>query len=147
MSDWVLVFLGVIALASLTQTAFLVVLALEGRKLAAKVDALRDRFEKDLHPSLVSLQRISGNLEEVSELGVQGARRIDRALQDTLDKVESATEQIRNFLVRPLGPIGEVTAFVKGVKRGYDVYRQLRGYDGGRRGSSRSYAEDEHLFI
>ena len=148
MNTWVLVFLGVIALASLTQTLFLVVLALESKRIAARVDELRDRFEKDLRPSLASLQRISGNLAEISDMGAQSARRIDRVLADTLDKVESATEQVKNFLVRPPAPIGDVAAFVKGVKRGYDVYRQLRGYDGGRRGSSRRYeAEDEHLFI
>ena len=147
MSPWALVFLGVIALASLTQAAFLVVLALQSRRLAASVDELRARVEKDLRPSLESLSRITRNLAEDSDLGVLQARRIDAALADTLDKVEAATEAVRRFVVRPVGPLAEVNAFFKGVKRGFEVYNHLRGFEKGSRGASRSYTEDEHLFI
>jgi hypothetical protein len=147
MSGWVLVFLGILALSSLTQTIFLIVLALESRRVAARVDELRERVEKDLRPSLESLARISKNIAEISDLGVLQARRIDAVLADTLDKVEATTETLRQFVVRPPAPLGDVFAFLKGVRRGLAVYSQLRGFDGGTRGQARSYAEDEHLFI
>jgi hypothetical protein len=148
MNGWLVVFLGILALSSLTQTVFLVVLALEGRRASARVSALQDRIEKDLRPSLESLARVSKNFAEVSELGVQQAQRIDAALTDTLEKVESTTEAVRQFVLRPLGPIGEIVAVLKGVRRGVQVYNQLRGFDGGvARGKSRAYADDEHLFI
>jgi hypothetical protein len=147
LSDWALVFLGVIALASLAQTVFLVVLALESRRMAARVQELRDRFEKDLRPSLDNLSRLSRNLAEISDLGVVQARRVDEAVADTLDKVKDTTESIRRFLVRPLAPLGDILAFLRGVRRGVEVYNQLRGMDGGARPQPRSYSEDEHLFI
>jgi hypothetical protein len=146
-SDWVLVFLGVMAAASLAQTAFLIVLTLESRRMAARVQGLSDRIEKDLRPSLDNLSRITRNLAELSDIGVVQARRVDDALADTLDKVKGTTESFRKFLVRPLAPLGDILAFLRGVRRGIEVYNQLRGYDGGRRGQTRSYSEDEHLFI
>ncbi len=147
MSDWALVFLGVIAVASLAQTTFLIVLTLESRRLAARVQGLSDRIEKDLRPSLDNLSRITRNLAELSDLGVVQARRVDDALADTLEKVKHTTESFRKFLVRPLAPLGDILAFLRGVRRGIEVYNQLRGFDGGRRGQTRSYSEDEHLFI
>jgi hypothetical protein len=147
MNSWALIFLGILALSSLTQTVFLVVLALESRRIAARVDELRERFEKDLRPSLLSLAQISKNVAEISDLGVLQARRIDAALADALDKFESTTEELRKFVVRPLAPLADVFAFLKGIRRGIAVYNQLRGFDGGTRGEPRSYAEDEHLFI
>ncbi len=147
MSPWVLVFLGILALSSLTQTAFLIVLTLESRRMAARVDELRERVEKDLRPSLESLARITKNVAEISDLGVLQARRIDVALVDTLDKFEATTDTLRKFVLRPLAPLGDILAFLKGVRRGLAVYNQLRGFDGGTRGQARSYAEDEHLFI
>jgi hypothetical protein len=147
MNSWALVFLGILALSSLTQTVFLVVLALQSRRIAARVDELRERFEKDLRPSLLSLAEISRNVAEISDLGVLQARRIDAAMADALDKFEAATETLRKFVVRPLAPLADVLALFKGVRRGIAVYNQLRGFDGRTRGEPRSYAEDEHLFI
>lgn len=147
MNGWVVVFLGILALSSLAQTLFLIVLALESRRAAARVNELQQRVEKDLRPSLESLARISKNMAELSELGVLQARRIDAALADALDKFEDTAEQLRKFVVKPLAPLAEILAILKGVRRGLAVYNQLRGFDGGTRGQARSYAEDEHLFI
>ena len=147
MNGWVVVFLGILALSSLAQTLFLIVLALESRRAAARVSELQQRVEKDLRPSLESLARISKNMAELSELGVLQARRIDAALADALDKFEDTAEQLRKFVVKPLAPLAEILAILKGVRRGLAVYNQLRGFDGGTRGQARSYAEDEHLFI
>jgi hypothetical protein len=147
METWGVVFLGVIAAASLVQAAFLLGLAREGRRLTRRLDALQDRLEREIKPTLDQLTRVSRNFGEVSDLVVLQARRIDDVLADTLDKVEATTEVLRNFITRPLGPLADVVAFLKGLRRGLEVYRQLGGFDSVRRGSPHAYAEDEHLFI
>jgi len=148
MSDWVTIFLGVIALGSLTQMAVLVLLFLESRKAVRRLDALQLRVEKDLRPALEGLARISRNLAEVSDLAVLEARRVDVAVADVIDQFQELTRDIRSTLVRPLGPLVDILAFVKGVQRGIQVYRQLGGFDARERGAHRHYAEeDEHLFI
>lgn len=148
MSDWVTIFLGVIALGSLTQMAVLVLLFLESRRVARRLDTLQLRVEKDLRPSLEGLARISRNLAEISDLAVLEARRVDVAVADVVDQFQELTREIRSTFVRPLGPLVDVIAFVKGVQRGIQVYRQLGGFEARERGAHRHYAEeDEHLFI
>jgi hypothetical protein len=149
MESWAVVFLGVIALASLAQTVFLIALAVAGRRLARRVDEIHERFDREVRPSLESFSRVSRNLAEISDLATLQARRIDGVLADTLDKVEDATGHIRRFLLRPLGPLADIAAVIKALRRGLDVYHKLRGLDTPKRVPTRRMAagEDEHLFI
>ena len=66
-----------------------------------------------------------------------------------LDKVEDVSGIVRRFVLRPLGPLGDVAAVIKAVRRGLDVYHRLRGLDSPKRVAPRRMAagEDEHLFI
>lgn len=142
-----LAFLGVIALASAVQAVFIVGLMVYGRRMARRLDELQDRLEREIRPSLEALSRVTRNLGEVSDLAVLQARRLDDLLADTVGKIEEGTELVRRLVLRPLGPLVEVTAFFKGIRRGLQVFHQLRGGDSPRRASARRYAEDEHLFI
>jgi hypothetical protein len=149
MESWAVVFMGVVAVGSLVQTLFVVALALAVQRLARRVDDNHDRFERELRPSLAGISRISRNLAEMSDLATLQARRIDGVLADTIDKIEDATGHLRRFLLRPLGPLAEVAAVIKSVRRGLDVYHRLRGLDSPKRVPRRRMAagEDEHLFI
>jgi hypothetical protein len=150
MESWGVAFLGVIALGSLVQTAFLIGILVMGRRLGRRVDEMQGRFEREMRPSLDSLSRVTRNLAEVSDLATLQARRIDEALADTLDKVQEATSNVHRFFVRPLGPLADVAAVIKGLRRGLDVYHRLSGLDSPRkRVPPRRHAagEDEHLFI
>jgi hypothetical protein len=148
MDGWAIVFLGVIALSSLVQAAFLIGLAVGGRRLARRIDELQTRMEREIRPSLDNLSRISRNFAEITDLATLQARRIDDVLADTVDKIEEATSVIRRVILRPLGPLVDLAAFLKGLRRGVQVYRKLRGLENqGRRSSPRHVEEDEHLFI
>jgi hypothetical protein len=142
-------FLGVIALSSLVQAAFLVALAIGGLKLMKRVDELQVRLDREIKPAFEHLARVTRNLAEVSDLATLQARRIDYFLADTVDKLEDVTANVRNFVVKPLGPLADIMAFVKGLRRGVDVYREMSA--GERRSRAvprRGHVEDdEHLFI
>lgn len=147
MDTWGVIFLGIIALASVVQAAFLIGLALEGKKLSRRVAELQDRVERDLRPSLANLSRMSSNLAEVSDLAVLQVRRVDGLLADTIDKIEETTTLIRQVVLRPIGPLVDLAALLKGIRRGLEVYQQLRGFERRER-VARGYDEDdEHLFI
>jgi hypothetical protein len=148
MDSWAVVFLGVIALSSLVQAAFLIGLAVGGRRLARRLDEMQARIDREIRPSLDNLSRITRNLAEIADLATLQARRMDDFLADTVDKLEEATSTIQRVILRPLGPLVDLAAFLKGIRRGVQVYRKLRGLEAQGRGSSRRYAdEDEHLFI
>lgn len=149
METWGVVFLGVIALGSLVQTAFLIGLAVQGRRLAQRVAELQDRVERDIRPTLDNLSRVTRNLAEVSDLAVLQVRRFDGLLADTIEKVEETTNMVRKVVLRPLGPLVDLAAFLRGIRRGIEVYHSLRGFERRERvAGGRSYDEDdEHLFI
>jgi hypothetical protein len=143
-------FLGVIAVASLVQAGFLVAFALGGLKLFRRVDELQARLDRELKPALDQVTRISRNVAEVSDLATLQARRIDLFVADTVDKLEGVTANVQNMLLRPLGPLADLTALLKGLRKGFEVYRQLGGHEAarGRVTPRRSHVEDdEHLFI
>ena len=147
-----LTFLGVIALSSLVQSAFLIGLAVGGRRLARRIDEVQRRIDRDLQPTLENMARITRNLAEVSDLATLQARRVDDLVADTIDKIEEATTLVRRVILRPLGPLVDIAAFLKGLRRGLDAYRRLRGLESqgrvpSRRTRDRYAEEDEHLFI
>ena len=91
MESWGIFFLGVIALASVVQAGFLIGLAVFGRRIARRVDALQSRLDKDITPALENFTRVSRAAAEISDLATLQARRIDLLLADTIDKIEETT--------------------------------------------------------
>jgi hypothetical protein len=145
METWGVVFLGIIALASVVQAGFLIALAVYGRRLARRVDALQVKLDREIAPVLANFDRVGRAAAEIADLVTLQARRLDLLLADTIEKVEEATTAVQQLVVRPLKPIGAIVAFLKGLQRGMDVYFQL-----GRGGTPRRRAhgeDDEHLFI
>ncbi len=151
MEPWGVVFLGVIALGSLVQAAFMVGLALAGLRLARQLSALQDKLDREIKPALDNLTRVSRAATEIADLATLQARRLDLLLADTVEKIEETTGVIQQLVIRPLKPIGAIVAFMRGVQRGMEVYLQLgRGAHTTHRAHKprRSHTEDdEHLFI
>jgi len=154
MESWGVLFLGVIALASVVQAGFLIGLVVYGRRLARRVDALQLRLDREISPALENFNRVSRAAAEIADLATLQARRFDLVLADTIEKFEETTTTIQQFVVRPLKPIGGIVAFLKGLQRGMEVYFQYSGPGAAsgprphphprRRGHGE---DDEHLFI
>src|SRR5512138_1290490 len=125
METWGVVFLGVIALASVVQGVFLVALMVFGRRLAQRIDALQTRIDRDITPALDNFTRVSRAAAEIADLATVQARRIDLMLADTIEKIEETTTLVQQLVVRPLKPLGGIVAFLKGVQRGLAVWSEL----------------------
>jgi hypothetical protein len=145
--DLGLVFLGVIALSSLVQGLFLLGLGWGGLKLMRRVQELQGRVENELKPALASVSRITQNVSELSEVASVQVQRVETLVDNTRQRVEDTKAQVREALSAPLGGLVEVSALLKGFRRGLDVYKRLGGLEAQTRGTTRRYAEDEHLFI
>jgi hypothetical protein len=142
-----LVFLGVIAFASLVQGAFLVGLAVGGLRLARRIGEIQKSVETDIRPAIDDVSRLARNLASVSEIATGQAQRLETLVAHTMTRVEDARAQVRQAVGRPFDSLRDVGAILKGVRRGVDVYRRLGGMAAQRQGASRRYAGDEHLFI
>jgi hypothetical protein len=147
METWAVVFLGVIAIASVVQAAFLIGLTLTSRRLGRRVDELQARFEREIGPALAGITRVSRAAAEIADLATLQARRLDLVLADTLEKVEETTAAFQRFVIRPLRPVSGIAAFLRGLQRGLEVYGRL-GRSSPPVPRRRSHVEDdEHLFI
>ena len=149
METWGVVFLGVIAVAGAVQAGFLVAMALALIRLTQRMDSLQTRVEQGIAPAVEGVDRVTRNVAEISDLATVQARRMDQTLTETLDTVEDTVAVARSFVAHPLGgPLSRVTAVVRGIQTGVEVFRQLGQEE---RASSRERRrdgeDDEHLFI
>ena len=142
-----LVFLGVIALASLVQGAFLVGLALGGMRIAKRMGEIQKTVESEIRPAIEDVSRLARNLASVSQMATEQAERLETVVAHTVSRVEGVRTHVRESVVRPMESFGDLGAILKGFRRGLDVYQRLGGLSAQRRGATRRYAEDEHLFI
>jgi hypothetical protein len=148
METWGVVFLGVIALALAVQAGFMVALALAGLRLTRRLDALQAQLDGQIAPALKGVERISRNAAEISDLATVQARRIDLLLADTIEKVEDTVDVFQRLVVRPLRPVTNLLAILRGLQRGIDVFLDLERKERASRPASRRQSEDdEHLFI
>jgi len=147
MPTLVVVFLGIIALSSVVQAVFLIGLAIEGKKLGRRLEDMERRFEAEIRPAIQNLSRLSRNMADVSELMTSQARRIDLFMSDTVDRLDEASNALRQVMLKPVGTLMDITAMLKGFRKGLEIYRRLGGLDSERKGGPRRYPDDEHLFI
>jgi len=148
METWGVVFLGIIAFVALIQGAVLVGIAIFLLRLARRLDALDDRLDREIAPALEGVRHVSRNVAEISDLATIQARRIDLMLGDSLEKVEETLGLLQRFVTRPLRPISNLLAIIRGVQTGLDVFLELgRGERSSKASSRRSGEDDEHLFI
>jgi len=75
------------------------------------------------------------------------SRRADKFMADTIDKLEEGTTMLRQVMMRPMSTLMDITALLKGIRKGVEIYRRLGGMESEHRGGPRRYADDEHLFI
>jgi hypothetical protein len=142
-----LVFLGLIALASLVQGLFLIGLGVGGLKLMRRIEDVQGRVERELRPVLASVSRITRNVSEVTEVGTVQVQRMEALVDQTMSRVEETRAQVREAMSLPLGGLAEVSALLKGFRRGLEVYQRLGALEAQARGAGRQYRDDEHLFI
>jgi len=141
------VLLGVIALCSLVQGLFLVGLGWGGLKLMRRIEEIQGHVEHELGPTLAGVSRMTESVAEVSEAASTQIERLQGLVEHTLDRADKARAAVQAALAVPLGGLSEVSALVKGFRRGLEVYQQLGGLEAQGRGAARRYRDDEHLFI
>jgi hypothetical protein len=130
------VFLGIIAIALLVQTGYLVYLGMAGRKAVRRLEALELAFRRDVRPALESLRRVSENVELVSARVLAGMPQIEVAMQEAAHNARRAGQAIAVFeslVLTALRPLARGLALFKGIRRGFDTFRDAPRLSAGRR--------------
>jgi hypothetical protein len=169
MSGWVEAFIVIAAIAIVTQTLILVMMAMQMRTaierfnriatdLQSKIDPILVRTSRILEDSEDRIASIMGDAAEITRVARGSAQKIDRVfteaverlriqviradqiLTGTLEVLEDTGTRFRKSLWEP---VQQASAILRGLKVGLDF---LRGQN--RRSSqSESARQDEELFI
>ncbi len=142
MTDWSLVFLGTIALATLTMAIIQVGVIVYAGRLKWRMDRLAETVEQDLKPLIGRLKEMSGDAARVTSLAVAQAERVDQLFAEFSQRSDHILSLVQNAVVVPAR---EGMAVLEGLRAGLAALRSLAE----RRASQPSgTAEDEEaLFI
>jgi hypothetical protein len=127
MSTAAIVLLGVIALGSLAQAVFLIVLGRELMGVGRRLSAFEERLGRDLHPLVEDLTRATRNLSAASELTEQQARRIDAVITAAVSRLVELEHVIAEVVLPPASRVAGWIAALRGLRSVLDFYRQFRG--------------------
>jgi uncharacterized protein YoxC len=140
-SFWAEVFLGVIALATLTMAAIQVGVIVYGMSVARRVDRLLKQVEHEMKPLAESINMIARDAARISSLATGQVERVDRLVTDITSRLEQTATTVQDAILKPLR---DGAAIMSGVKAAIDVVRGLTSQPGAKRGRA---DEDEALFI
>jgi hypothetical protein len=140
-SVWSLVFLGVIAAATLTIAVAQIAVLVAAGRLARRVDALADQFERDVKPLVGHLDAIGREASRAAALATTQVERADQLFADVAMRVDQALNSLQTSLG---APVREGRALVSAFKAAFQALREIRRR--ARAGQTRAEEEDA-LFI
>jgi hypothetical protein len=138
---WAEVFLGVIALATLTMAAIQVAVIAYGWTVARRIERMLTRVEHEMKPLAESLNSIARDAAQISALAAGQVERIDRLVTDVSGRIEQTATTLQDAILKPLR---DGAAVMAGVKAAIEVIRDLTSRTGGKRTRA---DEEDALFI
>jgi uncharacterized membrane-anchored protein YhcB (DUF1043 family) len=139
-SAWSGVFLGIIALATLTMAVVQVGIIVVAARLARRVDQLADQVEHEMKPLFAHLDAIGRDASRAASLAAAQVERVDQVFADLAMKVEQTATSLQTSI---LEPVREGRALLRALRAGFDAVRGLRS-DGRRQGRG---DDEDALFI
>ncbi len=138
-SDTAVVFLGVIALATVVMACIQVGVIVFALRVARRVDALTDQVQHELKPLVANLTEVSQNAVRASSLAATQVERVDRLFADLTRRVDETFALLQSSII---GPAREGRAVVTAIRAAVAAFREMRA------ARARARMEDEDaLFI
>jgi hypothetical protein len=141
-SFWAELFLGVIALATLTMAAIQVAVIVYGWSVARRVERLLTQVDQQMAPLTQNINAIARDAARISSMAVGQMERADKLVTDLAERIEHTSTTVQNAILRPLR---DGAALLAGFRAALGVIREFTGRPGSGTGT-RSEDEDP-LFI
>lgn len=141
MSGWTELFLGVIALATVTMAIVQVGVIVVAGRLARRVDQLGDRLERELLPITGYLNAIGRDAARAASLAVAQVERADHLMSEVSDRIEAVIGVMQANFARPARAW---RAYAMALKAVLEVVRATRDRRRGRQGRGE---DEDALFI
>jgi hypothetical protein len=140
-TSWTDVFLGVIAVATLsTAIAQIAVIVMAGRA-ARRVAHLAEQFERDMKPMIGHLEAIGRDASRAAALAAAQVERADRLFSDVAARVEETLTTVQATVI---SPVREGRAVLSAFRAALQAIKEIRQNGRGRQGRSE---DDDALFI
>ena len=140
MNTWSVVFLGVIAVATLATAIVQVGLLVAAGLLTRRLGRFVDDVERELRPILGHLNSVSRDASRAAALAVVQVERVDAMCSDVVRKIDQTFSTIHSAVVKPAR---EGRALMLGLQAILAAIREFRSSPGRRR----SRDEEDGLFI
>lgn len=139
MSDWAVVFLGVIAVATLTTAIGQIGMFVAANRLSRKIEGLVASVEQEVKPIFGHLNAIGHDASRAASLATSQVERIDRLIATLTERLSELLHTLQESVARPAR---DSAAIVAGFKAAMRVVQELRT------NRARARAEDEEaMFI
>ena len=123
MSTWADVFLGIIAVATLTIAIVQIGVVVAAGRLARRIDTLAEQFERDVKPLFGHLQAIGRDASRAAALATAQVERADQLFADVALRVEQGLNSVQTTLG---APAREARALLSAVRAAVQAIRDLR---------------------
>ena len=139
--SWTEIFLGIIAVATLTMALLQLGIVMYGWMVARKIGRLVADVERDMSSIMDSLNAVARDAARATALAAVQVERVDRLFADLTVRVEQTAATVQKAIIAPLR---EGAAVMAGLRAAVAVLKELTG----RSGASGARSEEEDaLFI
>ena len=139
MSDWAVVFLGVIAFATLVAALAQVAVLVTAGRLTRRIERVADDVHRDLKPLFEHLDAVGRDAARATALGVAQVERADRVLGDLAERLDRTLNTLQHAAS---GGAREGAAVMAAFRAAMAALRDFRTS----RSRSRAH-DDDALFI
>jgi len=101
LNTWAVVFLGVIAVATLATAVVQIWLLLAAERLARQVGRFVDEVEREIKPLIGHLNSVSRDASRAAAMAVAQVERLDALVSDAAAKIDQTITTIHSAIVTP----------------------------------------------
>ncbi len=147
MTDWAVIWLGVIAVSVVVMAAVQIGLIVVSLRVARQLSATADDIRKEIKP-LVELvekiHRIADDAARATSLAAVQLERVDQILSSTTARVDEGLNILRNAMG---GPLRQGYAVALAVRAAISAFSRRPTRDTGRPSAAATRDEEDALFV
>jgi hypothetical protein len=138
-NTWSVVFLGVIAIATLATAVVQIWLLVAAERLTRQMGRFIEEVEREVKPIFGHLNAVSRDASRAAAIAVSQVERVDALVSDVAAKIDETISTIHSAIVKPAR---EGRAWVMGFQAVLAAIREFRGSP-----RARTRDEEDGLFI
>ena len=144
MSDWAVIWLGVIAVSIALMAMIQIGLIIVSLRVARQLSAAADDIRKEIKPLVEKVHRIADDAARATSLASIQIERIDQILSTTTARVDEGLSILRNAVG---GPLRQGYAVALAVRAAISAFSRRSDRDTRRPSSAATRDEEDALFV